>query len=151
MRFVVIIILLIATPIHGSSQTSYLERLNSAISKIKSNTKLEAKDICAAIPATQDEYILFYGVTNDGPDEKWFQALNDSIKNYRTLDHCVLIGYLNIAAFADGEYAESYFGGIGFFYAHNKSLFKKAYNALSPEAKKTLKFYMTGKKWEDAK
>ena len=138
-RKIFVLLFMIAIPIYGFSQSTYQERLNSAISKIKSNTKLEAKDICAAIPATQDEYILFYGVTRDGPDEKWFSALNDSIKNYRTRDHCVLIGYLNIAAFADGEYAESYFGGIDYFYAHNKILFKKAYEELLPEAKRRLK------------
>jgi hypothetical protein len=57
----------------------------------------------------------------------------------------VLISYLNIAAFADGEYAESYFGGIDYFYAHNKSLFEKALKELLPNAQRRLKLEITEK------
>lgn len=119
----------------------YKRNLNTLVEKKLESIKVTDFEIIEKIvPATQDEFSYYYGLTYSG-DEKTakFDQINELILKYSREDRgSLLFLLLNMAEFVDGEYAEGYFYDIEEVIIENKVKFCAIYKHLSKEPKRRI-------------
>jgi len=118
------------------SKRDYTRILKEAISKIKIN-KIDTEFIKLVIPLNEEEFGQFYGLTYNENTKDTFFKLDQLFYKY-SKNEDVFLKYLNLAEFADGEYAESYFEDIDVLIYEKKTLFCKLYKIISTEARERL-------------
>lgn len=118
---------------------NYKRVLDTAISLINSGHELKINELLIVIPKTFDEYLTMYELTYPEQDSSKQIAFDYIDKQMHELalqgNIDVMKAYLNLSAFIDGEYAESYYDDAEFVIKKNAKLFCDIFRQLTKEAK----------------
>ena len=129
----------------GETQRDYQLLIKDVILKMVKNKEVSAIELQNIIPRTEDEFIEYYSYTNmDKTKEfrKAFYEVDSIIAERAENNHNNFLKlFLEIAPFADGEYAETYFDKVESVIQKNKVVFCKMFNSLNPKSKKRLEKY----------
>jgi len=127
----------------GQTNNNYSKSLKSSVDMLIANKKLTDEKILSLIPTTEDNFIEYYSYTN--PDKgkeinKVFYQIDNLIRDRAAENKTgFLKRYLELAVFADGEYAESYVDDSDFVIGKNITEFCRLYPSLSNRAKELFK------------
>ena len=119
--------------------------IDNVIKLYSTGTIVSVNDLQNAVPITQDEFSVYYSYTFPEKGKsiiETFYKVDTDIGKHAAENHGDFLKlYLELASFADGEYAESYFEDVDFVIAKNKNVFCKIYPSLSKQSKMRLEEY----------
>ncbi len=115
---------------------NYAELIKNAEKRYKS-LPLDTGSVADLLPLNEDEYILLYETSTIEAGAGFFDHLYNCFQSFSS-NESVFKGFLNLAEFEDGEFAESYFEDIYSIILKYEVAYCKLRNSLSNEAKRRI-------------
>ena len=101
------------------------------------NINSNCEKVLSFIPKTSEEYLEFYSLTNFKKSKNEFFTKYELIKKFAYFDSCnILINFLQMSRFIDGEFAETYYVDADYIIENNKLKFCDLYKNNSLLAEK---------------
>lgn len=134
----------IAVSASDQTREDYQEMLGLFLDKIKENQMLSSGEIILAIPQTMAEYVQYHKLAfpKDAAARNEFSILEKDIQMLAgTGVSEAFEGYLAMAEFVEGEYADSYFRDVENVISPNSDQFCLVYPTLSSTCIRRLESY----------